>query len=82
MRWARVPLPRKKRRVGRLLLVCAGLLAAVLLASPWLPDVIRIRLPEEWGPRVPRVEFVRHDAQGVSPAAPAGTAPDPRVRLA
>ena len=79
VRWASVPLPRKRRRVGRLLLVCAGLLAAVLLASPWLPDVIRIRLPEEWGPRVPRVEFVRHD---VPPAAPVATAPDPRVRLA
>jgi len=82
VQWASVPLPRRKRRLGRGLLICAGLLVAVLLASPWLPDVIRIRLPEGWEPRVPRVEFVPHGARGVSPAAPVATAPDPQLRLA
>ena len=67
--------PSRKRR---LLWLCAALLAAVVLATPWLPDVIRIRIPESWEPRVPRVEFVRH---GSPPAEPL-TAPDPALRLA
>jgi len=50
------PLRRRGRR--RLLAACTVLLL-VLLTSMFMPDVIRIPLPERWRPRVPRVEFVR-----------------------
>jgi hypothetical protein len=69
------PRPSGKRR---LLWLCAALLALVVLATPWLPDVIRVRIPESWGPRVPRVEFVRHGTQPAEPTA----ATDPTLRLA
>lgn len=75
VQWASVPLPKPRKRRGRLLATCLVLLALVAIATPFLPDVIRIYLPESWGPRVPRVEFVHHD----KPAAPAL---DPRLRLA
>jgi hypothetical protein len=72
--WARTPVPPKKRQWGPVLLVGAALLAVVLFASPWVPDVIRIRLPDG---QQPSVELVHQDA----PAA-AATAQDPQLRLA
>lgn len=48
------------------------MLLGVIIASPFLPEVIRIPLPERWLPRLPRVEFVR---QGDSPAAPSPVTP-------
>jgi hypothetical protein len=72
--WARTPVPPKKRQWGPVLLVGAALLAVVLFASPWVPDVIRIRLPDG---QQPSVELVHQDA----PAA-AATARDPQLRLA
>jgi hypothetical protein len=69
--WASLPPPpRRKHPLGRVLLVCAALLGVALLASPWLPDVIRIRLPDGW----PGVGSVERSAPP--------TAPDPRMRLA
>ena len=50
--------PRRLRGARRALAACTVLLA-VLLTSPFMPEVIRIPLPERWQPRVPRVEFVR-----------------------
>ena len=76
--WASVPLPEPRRRRGRVLITALALLALVVLATPWLPDVIRIRVPDTWEPRVPRVEFVRHDVP--PPAEPAHL--DPTLRLA
>jgi len=49
--------------------VVGGTLLAVLLATPFLPDVIRIPLPERWPPRLPRIEFVRRGGAPVDPAA-------------
>jgi hypothetical protein len=72
--WASTPVPPKKHQWGPVLLVGAALLAIVLLASPWVPDVIRIRLPDG---QQPSVELVHQDA----PAA-AATARDPQLRLA
>jgi hypothetical protein len=70
--WASTPVPPKKRQWGPVLLIGAALLAVVLFASPWVPDVIRIRLPEG---QQPSVELVHQDA-------PAATAQDPQLRLA
>jgi len=72
--WASTPVPPKKRQWGPLLLIGAALLAVVLFASPWVPDVIRIRLGDG---QQPSVELVHQDA----PAA-AATAQDPQLRLA
>ncbi len=60
------PTRRPPRRSHRVLVACATMLLGVIIASPFLPEVIRIPLPERWLPRLPRVEFVR---QGDSPAA-------------
>ena len=76
--WASVPLPGRKKRRHRLLALCGILLALVIIATPWMPDVIRIRMPESWEPRVPRVEFVRH-GNGAEPPANASAALDPRL---
>ena len=35
-------------------------LLAMIVVSPFLPDVIRVPVPEQWLPHLPRVEFVRH----------------------
>jgi len=69
--WATMPVPEKKSPWGRWLLVAAALVAILVLLSPWLPDVIRIRVPENHD--APTVELVRRDA-------PAAT--DPQVQLA
>ena len=79
--WASVPLPRRRKHRGRLLTLCAILLVLVVLATPWMPDVIRIRMPDSWEPRVPRVEFVRHGGDAAPPAG-ASAALDPGVQLA
>jgi hypothetical protein len=49
----------RRRRDSRSLLVACSVLLLVLLTSQLMPEVIRIPLPERWGLRVPRVEFVR-----------------------
>jgi len=49
--------------------VVGGTLLAVLLATPFLPDVIRIPLPDRWPPKLPRIEFVRRGGAPVDPAA-------------
>jgi len=76
--WASVPLPKRRKPRHRLLVLGAILLALVVVATPWMPDVIRIRMPESWEPRVPRVEFVRH-GNGAEPPANASAALDPRL---
>jgi hypothetical protein len=72
------PPPRSSNSVLRAALVIGGLLAAVFVASPYLPEVIRIPVPEQWLPKLPRLEFVRK-AAGPEPAKPA---PDPSLQLA
>ncbi len=59
----------RARRARRGLLASAALLIVALLVSPFLPEVIRIPVPERWLPRLPRVEFVRHGGAPESPAA-------------
>jgi hypothetical protein len=61
--WASVPLPKQRKKRHRLLVACALLLAAFVLATPWMPDVIRIQLPASYEPRVPRVEIVPRGRQ-------------------
>jgi hypothetical protein len=58
--WASVPLRKPRKRRHRLALAGALLVVAAVLATPWLPDVIRIQMPDSLEPRVPRVEFVHH----------------------
>ena len=57
--WATMPVPEKKSHWGRWLAVAAALVAILVLASPWLPDVIRIHVPEN--DAAPTVELVRRD---------------------
>ena len=79
--WASVPLPKRRRPRHRLLVLGAILLALGVVATPWMPDVIRIRMPESWEPRVPRVEFVQRGNGADQPSA--ASAPlDPRLQLA
>jgi hypothetical protein len=70
--------PRRRKGVRRLIAACA-VLVAVLLTSVFMPEVIRIPVPESWLPRVPRVEFVRRGAR--APQESSATR-EPGVRLA
>ena len=69
--WPSAPSPPKKSGWGLVLWVTAALIGLVLLASPWLPDVIRIHQGSDANP--PTVELVRHDGP------PATGAPDARL---
>jgi hypothetical protein len=69
---------RRRRDTRSLLVVCSALLL-VLLTSQFMPEVIRIPLPERWGLRVPRVEFVR---RGPTPAEDAAGSRPASLRLA
>jgi len=74
--WA--PAQKSSSSVVRTALVIGALLAAVFLASPYLPEVIRIHVPSKWLPRLPRLEFVR----GGGTPEPAKTPADPALQLA
>ena len=69
---------RRTPRGLRTLLALVAVLLLVLLSTPFLPEVIRIPVPERWLPRLPRVEFV---GRGAEPAPP-DTARSPEVRPA
>lgn len=72
--WA--PPAKPPSSVMRRALLIGAVLAAVFLASPHLPDVIRVPVPGRWLPRLPRLEFVRNGAESGKPA------PDPSLQLA
>jgi len=69
----------RRRRDTRSLLLVSFALLLVLLTSQFMPEVIRIPLPERWGLRVPRVEFVR---SGPTPAEDAAGSRAAALRLA
>lgn len=69
----------RRRRDSRNLLVVCSVLLLVLLTSQFMPEVIRIPLPERWGLRVPRVEFVR---RGPTPAEDAARSRAAELKLA
>jgi len=50
-----------------LIKVVAITIVTLVVASQFFPDIVRI--PDRWRPHLPRVEFVRHDAE-VSPPPP------------
>jgi hypothetical protein len=72
--WA--PAQRSSSGVMRTALVIGGLLALVLLASPYMPEVIRIQVPGKWL-KFPKLEFVRKAG-----APEPGNATDPSLQLA
>ena len=69
----------RRRRDIRSLLVACSVLLIVVLTSAYMPEVIRIPLPERWRLRLPRVEFVR---RGPTPAEDAASARAAALRLA
>ena len=71
--WASVPRPQRGHRMRAVLIACGVLAALLLLAMPFMPDVIRIHAPD--GSHVTRVEFMQ-GGQGAQPAV------DPAQRLA
>ena len=70
---------RRRKRTGHPVLVaCTALVLLALVSLPFLPEVIRIQLPGEWQPRVPRVEFMPHEQT----APPTPTPSQPQLQLA
>ena len=65
-RWTSMPVPPKKSPWGRAILIGAAVIGALLLLSTFLPDVIRIRVPEGRDAS-PTVELVHHDAPSLAP---------------
>jgi len=65
-RWASTPVPPKQSPWGRALLIGAAVLGVLLLLSTFLPDVIRIRVPEGRDAS-PTVELVHRDAPTLAP---------------
>lgn len=68
---APVPEPRRHGPGGKAMIL--ALLVLALFALPFLPDAIRITLPDRWFDQIPRIEFVRHG----SPEDEAATAQAP-----
>jgi len=73
------PAVERTPRARRAVLACSVAVLLLLLATPFLPDVIRIPLPESWRVHLPRVEFVRHENDRAPAVAAVPTPLETRV---
>ena len=72
---------RRTPRGLRTLVALVAVLLLVVLSTPFLPEVIRIPVPGRWLPRLPRVEFVRREAEPAPPVT-GQSPPSSELRLA
>ena len=71
--WSNAPSAPKKHSWGPVLAIGAALLVMFVLTSPWVPDVIRIRVPAH-DSGTPTVELVHHDASSAATDPQSGLA--------